>query len=105
MIAAHVVPQLPIRRQLSAEKEGAIRDMDLQVGACFAELRQCEPGTQDAIIRRIDGLLSLRGRIDSISTFPYAMRSVITVLSVAIITLLPTAVEWLIKVIVPTVRP
>lgn len=96
IIATLIVPIIPVGREQGRVKQEALLEIDLQIQAEYRQMMHAMKASgQPTSFDKLERILALRQKVESIETWPFKLKSILTSVGVAVISSVPVVVQVL----------
>jgi hypothetical protein len=100
LIGCIILPSMPYIRKVSNLKNEALTEMDSKIQDEYQNIiKTLQEKDADVSFNRMNSLIEMRQRIESINVFPFRLETISASLSIILISLLPVIIEYIFKII------
>jgi len=97
LVLVVIVTPRPIVKTLRKAKLISLNEIDARIELLYKKFQSEEESFQTDIVDRLKNLLELREKIENMNIVPYRVKSIITVLTIIILSILPVIIEVLLN--------
>jgi hypothetical protein len=100
LISSIIVPILPFIRKIRELKNIALTEVDSNIQSEYSELlAKFKTNKETTDFERMNGLVEMRKKIDSIQIFPFQLKTISAAISIIVISLIPKIIESVLKIL------